>query len=100
MAALLRKNNYEVDVVHDGEEALAYLGSGNYDGAVLDIMMPKGGRDFRPHSAPPAGSRLPVLLLTAKAEVEDKVQGLDSGGPTTISPSPLLPRSCWPGFGP
>ena len=41
LTVLLRKNNYEVDAVYDGEEAMAYLGSGNYDGAILDIMMPK-----------------------------------------------------------
>ena len=41
VTVLLRKSNYEVDSVYDGEEALAYLSSGNYDGAILDIMMPK-----------------------------------------------------------
>ena len=46
VGALLRKNNYEVDVFHDGEEALAYLATGNYDGAILDIMMPKGDGIF------------------------------------------------------
>ncbi len=79
VAALLRKNNYEVDVVHDGEEALAYMGSGNYYGAILDIMIPKGDGVFVHTQLRRRGSRLPVLLLTAKAEVEDKVQGLDSG---------------------
>lgn len=79
VAALLRKSNYEVDVVYDGEEALDYLGTGNYDGAILDIMMPKGDGIFVLRQLRQRGSRLPVLLLTAKAEVEDKVQGLDSG---------------------
>lgn len=79
VAALLRKNNYEVDVVHDGQEALAYLDTENYDGAILDIMMPKGDGISVLTQLRRRGSRLPVLLLTAKAEVEDKVQGLDSG---------------------
>ena len=80
VTVLLRKSNYEVDSVYDGEEALAYLSSGNYDGAILGHYDAQGGWDPGP---PPAagggGSRLPVLLLTAKAEVDDKVLGLDSG---------------------
>lgn len=79
VTVLLRKNHYEVDPVYDGEEALDYLSTGNYDGAILDIMMPKtdGMEVLRRLRA--GGSRLPVLLLTAKGEVEDKVLGLDSG---------------------
>lgn len=74
-----KKNNYSVDVVYDGQDALAYLESGNYDGAILDIMMPKMDgitvlKTIRAH-----GNRLPILLLTAKGEVDDKVLGLDSG---------------------
>lgn len=41
IVALLERNNYSVDAVYDGEEALAYLESGNYDGLILDLMMPK-----------------------------------------------------------
>lgn len=79
LCAILRKNNYEADAVFDGDAALEYLLSGNYDGAILDIMMPGADgidvlRRLRAH-----GSDLPVLLLTAKAEVADKVLGLDSG---------------------
>ncbi len=76
---LLRKNHYEVDPVYDGEEALAYLCSGNYDGAILDIMMPKRDGIDVLRQLRRQGNRLPVLLLTAKAEIEDKVEGLDSG---------------------
>ena len=70
--ALLQKNNYAADAVFDGEEALSHLEAGNYDAVILDIMMPKldGLTVLR---------RIPVLLLTAKSEVEDKVLGLDSG---------------------
>ena len=79
VTVLLRKNHYEVDPVYDGQEALDYLSSGNYDGAILDIMMPKvDGIDVL-RRLRQRGDRLPVLLLTAKAEVEDKVLGLDSG---------------------
>ena len=41
ITAILKNNHYEVDAVYDGEEALAYLECGTYDGAILDIMMPK-----------------------------------------------------------
>lgn len=79
VTVLLRKNHYEVDPVYDGEEALDYLSTGNYDGAILDIMMPKADGMEVLRRLRARGSRLPVLLLTAKGEVEDKVLGLDSG---------------------
>ena len=79
LSAILRKNHYEVDAVYDGREALAFLENGSYDGAILDVMMPEldGVEVLRRIRA--AGNRTPVLMLTAKAEVEDKVLGLDSG---------------------
>lgn len=85
LSAILRKNNYEVDAVCDGREALSFLKSGDYDAAILDVMMPEMDgiavlRDIRA-----AGSKVPVLLLTAKAEVEDKVLGLDSGANDYLS---------------
>lgn len=79
VTVLLRKNHYEVDPVYDGEEALDYLSTGNYDGAILDIMMPKADGMEVLRRLRAGGSRLPVLLLTAKGEVDDKVLGLDSG---------------------
>lgn len=79
IVALLEKNNYSADAVHDGVEALEYLKSGNYDALILDIMMPRmdGLEVLRRLRA--AGNAIPVLLLTAKSEIEDKVTGLDSG---------------------
>ena len=79
VSAILTKNNYSVDVVHDGESALDYLETGNYDGAILDVMMPKkdGIRVLREMRS--RGDRTPVLLLTAKSEIDDRVEGLDSG---------------------
>lgn len=79
VTVLLRKNHYEVDPVYDGEEAMDYLSTGNYDGVILDIMMPKADGMEVLRRLRARGSRLPVLLLTAKGEVEDKVLGLDSG---------------------
>lgn len=79
LTVLLRKNNYEVDAVYDGEEAMAYLGSGNYDGAILDIMMPKRDGSMCCVSCAGRGTGCRCSLLTAKSEVDDKVLGLDSG---------------------
>ena len=79
VAALLEKNHYSVDAVYDGEEALAYLEAGNYDGVILDIMMPKLDGLEVLRRLRQAGNPIPVLLLTARAEVEDKVAGLDMG---------------------
>lgn len=96
LTVMLRKNNYEVDAVYDGEEAMAYLGSGNYDGAILDIMMPKRDGIDVLCQLRRQGNRLPVLLLTAKSEVDDKVLGLDSGANDYLTkpfePKELLAR--------
>ena len=79
VVALLEKNNYSADAVYDGEEALAYLEAGNYDGLILDIMMPKMDGLEVLRRLRERGDPIPVLLLTAKSEVEDKVTGLDTG---------------------
>lgn len=76
---IFEKNNYSIDAVHDGEEALDYLEAGNYDAAILDIMMPKMDGITVLRKLRASGSNLPVLMLTAKAEIDDKVLGLDSG---------------------
>ena len=77
--ALLEKNNYSADAVYDGAEALEYLAAENYDAVILDIMMPKMDGLTVLRKLRRQGSRIPVLLLTAKSEVEDKVLGLDTG---------------------
>ena len=79
LTTILERNNYSVDAVYDGEEALEYLNSNNYDGLILDIMMPRMDgltvlKKLREKRNP-----IPVLLLTAKSEVDDKVEGLDAG---------------------
>lgn len=76
---ILKKNNYSVDAVYDGVEALEYLASENYDGVILDIMMPKIDGIGVLRQMRQRGDRTPVLILTAKSEVDDKVLGLDSG---------------------
>ena len=79
VSKLLEKNNYSVDVVYNGADALDYLSAGNYDLAILDIMMPKKDGITVLREIRAAGNDIPVLMLTAKAETDDKVLGLDSG---------------------
>lgn len=76
---IFEKNNYSADAVYDGEEALAYIESGNYDVAVLDIMMPKLDGISVLKKVRASGNRIPILMITAKSEIEDRVLGLDSG---------------------
>lgn len=76
---IFEKNQYSADAVHNGEDALLYIQSGNYDVAVLDVMMPKMDGIAVLKAVRAKGNRIPILLLTAKSEVDDKVLGLDSG---------------------
>lgn len=77
--ALLEKNNYSADAVYDGQEALEYLEAGNYDALILDLMMPKMDGMTVLRTLREQGNPIPVLILTAKSEVDDKVLGLDTG---------------------
>lgn len=80
LVTVLKHNNYSVDVVYNGQDALDYLLSGNhYDGAILDIMMPKKDGISVLKEVRSSGIRIPILMLTAKAEIDDRVMGLDAG---------------------
>ena len=76
---ILSYHKYSVDAVYDGQDALDYARNEQYDGIILDVMMPKmsGFEVLRQLRA--EGINTPVLLLTAKAEVEDRIEGLDLG---------------------
>ena len=76
---VLEFHKYKVDAVYDGQEALDYAQNDSYDGIILDVMMPRrdGFEVLRTLRA--AGNKTPILLLTAKSEVEDRIQGLDLG---------------------
>lgn len=79
LCEILRQENYEVDHCVDGNNGLEALESGIYDIAILDVMLP-GINGFEiAKRARKAGIRTPILMLTAKAEIDDKVMGLDSG---------------------
>ena len=79
LCEILSKNKYDVDAVYDGAEALEYIRSGLYDLIILDIMMPKRDGISALREMRARGYNIPVLILSAKSEVDDKVLGLDSG---------------------
>ncbi len=79
LVTLLSHSNYSVDAVYNGQDALDYIEAGNYDCAVLDIMMPKMDGITVLKNIRAQGITIPVLLLTAKSEIDDRVEGLDSG---------------------
>ena len=79
LATILKHNNYSVDCVYDGQAALDYLEAGIYDAVILDIMLPKyNGLEIVRHMRA-AKNQTPVLFLTAKDSVSDRVAGLDAG---------------------
>ena len=81
----LTYHNYIVDAVYDGAEAYDYAISGEYDGIILDIMMPKLDGLEVLSTLRRNGCKTPVLLLTAKTQVEDRILGLDSGADDYIA---------------
>ncbi len=96
LVAILSHANYSVDAVYDGQEALDYLEYGEYDGVILDIMMPKADGLTVLRTIRAAGNAVPVLLLTAKGEIDDRVEGLDAGAddylPKPFAAKELLAR--------
>lgn len=79
ISAILKHSNYSVDTVYNGQDAYDYAMHEEYDGIILDIMMPKKNglevlSELRANNV-----QTPILLLTAKAEVEDRITGLDYG---------------------
>lgn len=79
LVSILQKNNYSVDAVDNGRDAFDYLRSGFYDAAILDIMMPVMDGITVLTRVRKEHSTLPILFLTAKSEVDDKITGLDAG---------------------
>ena len=79
LVTVLTYNHYSVDEVYDGEQAVVYLENGNYDGVILDIMLPKLDGISVLKKIRAQGNQVPVLILSAKSALEDKVNGLDCG---------------------
>ena len=79
VSTILQKNNYSVDCVENGQIALDYLEEDIYDAVIMDIMMPVMDGITALKNLRKRGSNIPVLMLTAKTEIDDKVEGLDNG---------------------
>lgn len=79
IVTILKHQNYSVDAVYDGLDAYDYLSAQEYDGAILDIMMPKLDGISVLKKLRSEGNSTPILMLTAKSELNDKIEGLDSG---------------------
>ena len=91
LCELLRQEGYDVDAVENGEDALCAIESGIYDLIVLDVMMPGMNGYAVAKQARKAGIRTPILMLTAKGELDDKVEGLDSGADDYLT-KPFMTR--------
>ena len=79
VSTILQKNNYSVDVVDNGLDVLDYADAAEYDCIILDIMMPKMDGITALKELRKQGNTVPVIMLTAKSELDDKILGLDSG---------------------
>lgn len=79
LVAILKRNNYSVDAVYNGQDAVDYLDTGLYDAAILDIMMPVKDGLTALKEIRKKGNKIPVLMLTAKSGIDDKIAGLDGG---------------------
>lgn len=85
LVAILKHNNYTVDAVYNGEDALYFIMNNNYDGVILDIMMPKMDGITVLKKVREQKNDVPVLILTAKSDIDDRVLGLDSGADDYLS---------------
>lgn len=76
---ILTFHNYSVDAVYNGNDALDYAKAEHYDGIILDVMMPGLNGIEVLKTLRKSGNKTPVLLLTAKSETENRIEGLDAG---------------------
>lgn len=96
LTVFFEKNKFSVDTVFDGRDAYDYGSGGDYDAVILDVMMPKmdGIEVLRRLRAD--GVKTPIMMLTAKAEKDDRITGFDSGAddylPKPFAPDELLSR--------
>ena len=79
LCTILKHSNYSVDAVYNGADAVEYLGSGVYDVAIFDIMMPVMDGITALKKVRESRNNVPIIMLTAKSQIDDKVLGLDSG---------------------
>lgn len=88
---ILEKNKFSVDIVHNGKDALEYFYNGDYDAIVLDIMMPEMNGLQVLENIRKGRSGIPIMMLTAKGEIEDRVAGLEAGADDYL-PKPFSTR--------
>ena len=96
LAKTLTAEGYSVDACFDGVEALDYLEGAEYDAIVLDVMMPRMDGFSLLAQMRESGNETPVIFLTAKDSVPDRVRGLDAGADDYLV-SRFRSTSCWPG---
>lgn len=96
LTVFFQKNQFVVEAVHDGADAYAHASTDIYDGIILDVMMPKLDGIQVLRKLREAGISTPIMMLTAKAEKDDRITGFDSGAddylPKPFSPDELLSR--------
>ncbi len=85
LCVIFKHNNYSVDAVYNGKDAMDYALENDYDGIILDVMMPeKSGLEVLKELRE-MGINTPIIMLTAKGETEDKIEGLDLGADDYLS---------------
>ena len=96
LTAFFEKNQFTVDAVHDGQDAYDYARAGDYDAVILDVMMPKLNGIQVLRRLREEGYSAPIMMLTAKAQKDDRVEGFDAGAddylPKPFAPDELLAR--------
>ena len=94
LGKILEENNYQVDIVHDGKSGFDYAQMGSYDVIILDVMLPRMDGFTVASELRRADVDTPILMLTARGQVPDKITGLDSGSDDYMtkpfSPAELL----------
>lgn len=96
LTAFFEKNQFTVDAVHNGADAFDYAVEGGYDAIILDVMMPKLDGIEVLKRLREKGVNTPIMMLTAKAQKDDRVEGFDAGAddylPKPFAPDELLSR--------
>jgi len=96
LTVFFEKNQFKVDTVHDGQEAYDYAINGDYDAVILDVMMPKINGIEVVKMLRKEGYSVPIMMLTAKAQKDDRVEGYDAGAddylPKPFAADELLAR--------
>ncbi len=96
LTAFFEKNQFAVDSIHNGFDAYEYGSSGEYDAIILDVMMPKMNGVEVLQKLRAEGIKTPIMMLTAKAEKDDRITGFNAGAddylPKPFEPDELIAR--------